>query len=504
MSNETMRRAIAQAEQHIAQHAPEVAANAKMRQRYHFMAPCGWINDPNGLIYFRGQYHFFYQFNPYSGFWSMMHWGHAVSDDLLHWKHLPIALAPSESYDNHPQGGCFSGSAIEKDGRLYLMYTGTANNGNGFEQTQNIAYSDDGINFIKYEGNPVIEPPEGVPHDFFRDPKVWEHDGQYYVVIGSQKDGRAQALLYRSEDLLHWEFVNVLFESRGEWGFMWECPDFFPLADKWVFLCSPMGAGERTTVYFVGDFDYETGRFTYTVTGEADWGFDFYAPQTFTDASGRRIMVGWANCWDWMPFWKDWGPTYREGWCGSFAVPREVTLADDLTLRIVPVRELGTIRTPDGTDANMLTLADGAETVLHAGDGVSCELQFVIDLASTSAQRIELTVRRGEPETDGTVLRTIFTIDLQHGWSTIDRTESDDWSRGVSRAPLRLSPDKRELSVDVLLDQSSLELFLDEGAVAQSMNIFAPTSANDITVRAIGGTATLLNVHGYQVENISE
>ena len=317
MSKETMQSAIDRAQHVIEQQASEVAKTA-MRQRYHFMGPCGWINDPNGLIYYKGKYHFFYQFNPYSGFWSQMHWGHAVSDDLLHWEHLPVALAPSEIYDDHPQGGCFSGSAIEKDGDLYLVYTGTANNGNGFEQTQNVAVSVDGVHFSKCEGNPVIEPPEGVPHDFFRDPKVWEHEGLYYLVCGAQRDGRAQALLY------HWEFFNVLFESRGEWGFMWECPDFFPLGDKWVFLCSPMGIGERTTVYFVGDFDYGTGSFTYTVTGEADWGFDFYAPQTFQDGNGRRIMVGWANGWDWMPFWKDWGPTWREGWCGSFAVPREV------------------------------------------------------------------------------------------------------------------------------------------------------------------------------------
>ena len=181
MSKETMQSAIDRAQHVIEQQASEVAKTA-MRQRYHFMGPCGWINDPNGLIYYKGKYHFFYQFNPYSGFWSQMHWGHAVSDDLLHWEHLPVALAPSEIYDDHPQGGCFSGSAIEKDGDLYLVYTGTANNGNGFEQTQNVAVSVDGVHFSKCEGNPVIEPPEGVPHDFFRDPKVWEHEGLYYLV----------------------------------------------------------------------------------------------------------------------------------------------------------------------------------------------------------------------------------------------------------------------------------------------------------------------------------
>ena len=121
------------------------------------------------------------------------------------------------------------------------------------------------------------------------DPTLVYFKGKYYLFVSMS------AGFWYSDDLLHWDFFNVLFESRGEWGYMWECPDFFPLGDKWVFLCSPMGAGERTTVYFVGDFDYRTGSFTYTVTGEADWGFDFYAPQTFLDHRNRRIMVGWGQ-----------------------------------------------------------------------------------------------------------------------------------------------------------------------------------------------------------------
>ena len=170
-----------------------------------------------------------------------MHWGHAVSEDLVHWEYLPLALAPSESYDDHMRGGCFSGSAIEHDGKLFLMYTGTKNDGNGFEQSQCIAYSEDGIHFEKYEGNPVITAPPNVPKDFFRDPKVWKHDEKYYMICGARKNDFAQALLYCSKDMLHWEFVNVLAESRGEWGYMWECPDIYPLGDKYVLMFSPMG-----------------------------------------------------------------------------------------------------------------------------------------------------------------------------------------------------------------------------------------------------------------------
>lgn len=492
MSQTTMNSAIVRAQEFIDKHAAEVST-ASMRQRYHFMGPCGWINDPNGLIYYRGHYHLFYQFNPYSAFWSKMHWGHAVSDDMVHWKQLPLALAPSEEYDDHPQGGCFSGSAIEKDGKLYLVYTGAANRGKGLEQTQNVAVSSDGVHFVKYENNPVIVAPEGVSIDSFRDPKVWEHNGRYYLVCAAQREGRAQALLYRSNDLLHWEFLNVLLESRGEWGYMWECPDFFPLGDKWVFICSPMGAGERTTVYFVGDFDYGTGRFTYTTTGEIDWGLDFYAPQTFVDHKGRRLMIGWANGWEWMRYWKDWGPTYREGWCGSFSLPREVTLDESGVLKFLPIPELEQLRrNPEMTDA--VELNDGQSTALSAGDGVSFELSFSLDLDVTEASSILLSLRKGS----GRELACVF--DLEHAQLCIDRNNSDGWSKGVSFSPLSLQGLSR-LGVRVYSDQSSVEIFVGEGTNVHSMNVFAPSSQNGIEISARGGSCVMRDVRGYGMES---
>ena len=219
MSRQRMQENIAKAQLEIERMKDRIA-QGKMRQKYHFMPQTGWLNDPNGLIFFKGKYHFFYQFHPYNGFWAYMHWGHAVSEDMLHWEYLPVALAPSEEYDDHLDGGCFSGSAIEHDGKLFLMFTGTANNGRGFEQTQCIAYSEDGIHFEKYEGNPVLTAPEGIPTWFFRDPKVWKHEDMFYMVCGGNRNENAQALLYRSPDMFHWEPFSVLAESRGEWGYM--------------------------------------------------------------------------------------------------------------------------------------------------------------------------------------------------------------------------------------------------------------------------------------------
>ena len=338
MSKELMIERIEKAQKEI-EAKREKIQQGKFRQNYHFMAETGWINDPNGLIYFKGKYHFFYQYNPYSGFWDCMHWGHAVSEDMIHWEYLPLALAPSEVYDDHLKGGCFSGSAIEHDGKLFLIYTGTCNNGNGFEQAQCIAYSEDGIHFEKYEGNPVITAPEGVPTDLFRDPKVWKHDDTYYVVCGASQNGFAQARLYKSTDMFHWEFVNVLAESRGEWGYMWECPDFYPVGDKYVLMFSPMGGKERTSVYLVGNFDYDTGKFFYTTSGEIDWGFDYYAPQTFEAPDGRRIVIGWMG----MPDADYINPTTENMWQHCMSLPRELHWENN-RLMARPVEELKALR----------------------------------------------------------------------------------------------------------------------------------------------------------------
>ena len=368
------------------------------------------------------------------------------------------------------------------------MFTGTANNGNGFEQTQCIAYSGDGIHFEKYEGNPVLTAPEGVPTDFFRDPKVWKHGDTYYMVCGASRSNRAQALLYRSKDMLHWEFFNVLAESRGEWGYMWECPDFYPIGDKYVLMFSPMGAGERTVVYLVGDFDYETGKFDYHVNGEIDWGFDYYAPQSFEAPDGRRIIVGWANAWDWMPFWKDWGPTYREGWCGSYNIPREVRLLEDHTLQFVPIREIETIRTDAWQQEDIVIKQE--KTIVKAGDGVSFECKLKVNLEQTDAEQLEIVLRSGEGK------QTVCTFDFIKSKMSVDRNNSDGWSKGVSESTLYLQ-DKKELDIHILSDQSSVEVFANQYRNNHSLNIYAGSTQNETYLCSCGGKTVLKKIEAY-------
>lgn len=482
---------IARADTHIMQ-ASQKVAGGPMRQWYHFMPQTGWMNDPNGLIWFRDQYHLFYQYNPYDAFWGMMYWGHAVSNDLIHWQHLPLALAPGHFYDDHPKGGCFSGSAIEHDGKLWLLYTGTYYQGMGFRQVQCAAWSQDGIHFEKYEGNPVLVPPEGYDLSNFRDPKVFSHQGKFYLVVGAKREGKARALLFRSDDLLHWIFVNVLAESRGELGYMWECPDFYPLGDNglYVLMFSPMGLGQRKTLYLVGDMDFDRGIFDSHISGEVDWGFDYYAPQSFLDGKGRRILIAWANAWDWMPWWKDWGPTYTEGWCGALTLPRQVEMLPDHTLAFQPVEEVKGLR---GPLQNAGTFVLEAGKTYGVGRGNAIELEFTIDLTNTSAGQVCVRLRCKE----GRAAKACF--DLANACLWVDRNNADGWSKGVCRSPMPLKG-KATLKVRIFVDMDSIEIFADEGRVCLSLNVFAPPDQDGVEMIAQGGAARIEHMRLWMLE----
>ena len=317
------------------------------RLQYHFEPRSGWMNDPNGLVFFRGQYHAFFQHNPHDIVWGPMHWGHAVSRDLLHWEELPIALTPDQPYENG--GGCFSGSAVVKDDRLYLFYTSVSETA----QTQSVAYSDDGVHFQKYEGNPVIGAcPEG--HANFRDPKVSEIDGTYYMVVGAGNSRIGRVLLFASEDLLRWEYRGILFEDRRFAPCM-ECPDFFRLGDSYVLMFSRMGtrAHRAAQLFVIGDF--HGGKLIPEQIMQPERGEDFYAGQTFLDADGRRILIGWM--WHWG---KEAEPGARSA--GALSIPRELSLEGGV-LRTFPCRQSRPLLKKESAyvrrEGRMIVLTDG-------------------------------------------------------------------------------------------------------------------------------------------------
>lgn len=294
---------------------------------YHVEPEKGWLNDPNGLCYFKGKYHAFFQHHPEATQWTApMHWAHAVSEDLIHWEQLPLALAPDMPYESTL--GCFSGSAVEKDGVLYLFYTAVGEN---LAQTQCLATSQDGIHFTKHPANPLIsESPIDPASIDFRDPKVFPWtDGSYRMVCGVGRDGLAAVVLYSSQDLIHWEYLGKLFETR-EMGPVLECPDLFPVGDKWA-LCFSRMDQPQCVQFVLGQFDGE--HFSPEELQRPIIGPNFYAPQSFVDHKGRRILMGWMTPWG--------QPEDPEAVrCGCLTAPYQASLNDAGKLCFFPVEEL--------------------------------------------------------------------------------------------------------------------------------------------------------------------
>lgn len=281
------------------------------RPKYHFLPPQNWMNDPNGLIHWQGEYHLFYQHNPDAPFWGNMHWGHAVSPDLVHWRHLPIALAPTPGSPD--ADGVFSGCAIDAKGAPVFFYTGV------FPEAQCMAVGSHNLSeIVKYAKNPIIpEPPPGLELAGFRDPFVWQEDNHWWMVIGSGiEDYGGTVLLYHSSNLTHWEYVGQLYSrSQNETdplytASMWECPNFvrFDHSNKRLLLISACDFLQpKYTVAMLGD--YTDRQFQPEKIQKFDHGDNiYYAPQVFKDDTGRTIAIGWIS--------EDRPPEYAEqaGW----------------------------------------------------------------------------------------------------------------------------------------------------------------------------------------------
>ncbi|WP_336757696.1 sucrose-6-phosphate hydrolase [Aeromonas hydrophila] len=323
------------------------AAADPHRPRWHLAAPVGLLNDPNGFIEHGGRYHLFYQWNPLGCEHRNKGWGHVTSTDLLHWQHEPVALLPTEAYESH---GCYSGSAVsDEQGRLTLIYTGNVKYPDGGRTAYQCLARADGEGGFEKLG-PVLDLPEGYS-GHVRDPKVW-HDGrQWLMVLGARtQDDKGEVLLYRGETLDAWTLVGPIAGSgRGgldEFGYMWECPDLFPLADRHVLISCPQGIAPRGEDYrnlyqcgwLSGDFDGE--HFAHGDFHELDRGFEFYAPQTTLDSQGRRLLFGWLG----LPEENEMSqPTIPYGWLHQMSCPRELFWQGDWLCQR-PVAELAAVK----------------------------------------------------------------------------------------------------------------------------------------------------------------
>lgn len=410
------------------------------RPTWHFLPPSGWMNDPNGVIQWGRQYHLFYQNNPFEAVHRDMHWGHAVSEDLIHWRDLPVALAPvPDSYD---ESGVFSGCAVDDGGVPTIVYTATSGPGSQVQVQALATGSADLLNWQRHPANPVLDEVPAVSGQTrdFRDPFVWREGEQWFMVLGCRVEGSGgMILLYRSSDLLRWEYLGPLLQGDpGRHGLMWECPNFFPLDDKWVLIFSAyLGDRHGKVFWMVGDFvDH---RFRPETEGVVDHDC-YYAPLSMCDSQGRRLMYGWLR------EGRSIAEQVRAGWSGVQAIPRVLSLDSRRRLVMAPVPELAAIR---GAHTGLGPRDMDGEQTLAAG-GLALELRAVFEAQGRVSIRLA-----GSP--DGSAGAEI-------GWDAATQqlsvTRADENLFNDSEAhiiPHELAPDEA-LELVVLLDGSVLEL----------------------------------------------
>lgn len=485
------------------------------RPRYHFTPPAKWMNDPNGLVYFEGEYHLFYQHYPEGNVWGPMHWGHAISTDLVHWEQLPIALYPDSL------GLIFSGSAVVDwkntsgfgvDGKppLVAMYTyhdmAGEKAGAAVFQTQAIAYSNDrGRSWTKYEGNPVVPNPG---FKDMRDPKIiWHEASQRWVMVLAAGD---RIRLFASTNLRNWTALSEFGAKLGAHGGVWECPDLFPLrlegteTTKWVLLVSinPGGPnGGSATQYFVGDFDGVTftvdPSFAPSVQSPGtqpspgvwvDYGRDNYAGVTWADipaADGRRIMLGWMSNWDYAR------EVPTEVWRSAMTIPRVLTLHPTTMgprLYSAPIEELRTLRTDTATMASQ-TVRDTLTLPMPTGaTAASAEVDLTLSISPGQASEIALELTNAA----GDRYRVGYDAGARRFFS--DRTQtphafSSAFASAIHQAP-RVASDS-VVRLHVYLDRASVELFADGGATVITDIVFPSQDFSTVRLVVRGAPVTL-------------
>lgn len=487
----------------------EKLISEETRPDFHVTAPVGWINDPNGFSSYQGEYHLFYQYHPYSINWGPMHWGHSKTKDFITWEQLPCALAPDTEYDGQ---GCFSGSAVESEGKHILMYTSvreekTEDGRSVIRQTQSIA-AGDGTCYEKLPCNPVITAdmlPEGSSPVDFRDPKIWKEGDTFYAVAGNLGgSGSGQILLFRADSVDNWEFVKILDRSDNRYGKMWECPDFFPLDGKQVLIISPqfMEAeglefhNGNNAVYFIGDFDTKKMEFCRDKAYQIDYGPDFYAPQTMETPDGRRIMIGWLQNWD------NYMTPEELGWSGMMTLPRELTVRDG-RLRQLPVRELSGYYGRK-VESGPMTVKDGsylpgkdpkedsaARSELSVSGIRGRQFDMTVEIKEGSYDRFEIILAADETH------KTSLFYEPAAGVLTFDRSFSGQRRDTICHRAAYVKQQNGQLKLRIVMDKYSVEVFVNDGEQTMTGLVYTELSADEIRFAAKGMAE--FEVHFYEL-----
>lgn len=475
------------------------SANDPHRPQYHFTPPTNWLNDPNGLIQWRGQYHVFYQYNPNGPFHGTIHWGHAVSDDLVRWRDLPVALAPTPGGPDAQ--GCWSGCAVDDNGVPTLIYTGVN------PQAVSIATSaDDLLTWEKYAGNPVIP---GLPAEVaataggdFRDPFVWRADDQWHMVIGTRIEGVGGLVLrYRSDDLRHWDYVGPILEGDVNQtepfstGAMWECPNLLDFGAKQALFISVQDVACNLMYAFYVSGVLRSARFEperQNILVHVGTGGDFYAPQAMRLADGSYLL------WGWLKEGRDESARMKAGWAGALSLPLRISLAPDGRLSLAPTPALQALRRQHWHFED-IALVSGADELL--ADVRSDCLEIVAQLEPGAGAEVGLKVRCAPEDEEYTCImiqQAAQQVVIERDHASLD-TAVD---RSPCVAPLALAV-AEPVTLHIFLDRSVIEVFADAGRTNLSTRIY-PARPDSLGLRLFsrGGPAQVTSLDVWTMGSI--
>jgi fructan beta-fructosidase len=467
-----------------AQEVPE-----KYRPQFHFTPKAHWMNDPNGMVYYNGTYHLFYQYYPDAKIWGPMHWGHATSKDMVHWNEQPIALYPDSL------GYIFSGSAVVdvnntsgfgKDGKAPLVAIFTHHNpvlekqNTGRHEYQSIAYSlDEGKTWTKYSGNPVLQNP-GISD--FRDPKVrWYEPQKKWVMTLATKD---RITFYSSPDLKKWTRESEFGADAGAHGGVWECPDLFPLTHNgkqvWVLIVNinPGGPNKGSAgQYFLGDFDGKTFTAYSKETKWLDYGADNYAAVTFSNTGDRMLLMGWMSNWQYA------NQVPTDPWRSANTISRELALkavGKELYMTSIPAKELNSIATGGYARQNVKVKSPVDLTPKES----NASGLFRLDLQAAAVSDFELVLSNKAGN------EVLIGYNKSSNQYYIDRSKSGktDFEAGFGQKHIapRLSTDAK-LALTLVADVASVELFADGGLTVMTDIFFPDTPMNTLTIKSATG-----------------
>ena len=449
---------------------------------YHVTAIAGWLNDPRA-IYFNGQYHIFYNCYPFekAGLQRAKAWGHIVTEDFIHYTHLPCAIAP-DCWDD--KDACASGCCVAMDDKLYLCYT-ARNEDRKPRELQAFAVSDDGVRFDKTKTR--ITHGEDVGKDC-RDPKIWrDSGGKYYMVLGNTCQNKGRALLLSSDDLAHWTDEGVFCEGSAEQGFMWECPDFITVADSHFLILSPEGISDvrHSAVYLTGTLSADKKRFIQKDCFALNYGGSFYAPYTFDAADGRKLMVAWLNK------WYETVPEEPAGF-GGITIPVALGVSRSGRLTMQPIDELTQLR------QFVICETDTVSGDMLLPEGGRFELRVKIDVKKSTAKTFSILLRADADFTD----KAEFVFDLINRRATYIPSKHRYNNQALVRFPV-FSENDGVFDFIMFVDDSACELFINEGLNAFAQRIYADEDHQGVRIQAKTGSLYFKDLAYYPLKSCS-